>query len=141
MDETEPTPWTCAYEPRPESAGQVRDLLRQAMAEWDLADPDRLAAVVLSEAVSNAVRTAQPFAVALRKVSVEGRPGVYIEVFDALRTVPPEPAGSPADVDVEEEHGRGLPLIDELSDKHEWIRAGSGKVLAMWVHLAPARQD
>ncbi|MEU6665908.1 ATP-binding protein [Streptomyces sp. NPDC046727] len=109
-------PWTLAH--CPEAAGQARTIARRLLSRWgvsgEAADSVLLA---VSELVANAVRHAQPpLCLGLGCDHTTGH--VYVEVSDGGPAADGTTAGLPDD-----EHGRGLLIIDGITaahgDRHE----------------------
>ncbi|MEU7105271.1 ATP-binding protein [Streptomyces stramineus] len=114
----------------PRCVGLARAELRKALADWDLASIEDVAALVLSELLTNAVVHAhvspgRKIQTCFRRHEVDG---VRIAVDDAYEGLPVRraPGG---------EGGRGLVLVDGLADS--WgvsDRAGAGK--SVWAVLS-----
>jgi anti-sigma regulatory factor (Ser/Thr protein kinase) len=112
----------------PESARRARLLISAALSTWGIGELVDAATLVVSELVGN---SAQHTSCSLLRVTVS-RPTphrVKIAVADRSRTVPE--MTSPAD---EDEEGRGLFLVDVLSDRWGHDRHRRGKTA--WAELA-----
>ena len=107
----------------PQSSARLRSLLWSTFACWNC-DPDRRhdAVLVLGELVGTAVRHAEGdrLQVQLRRTGDLLR----IAVRDGSPTGP-----VPREADVEDETGRGLLIIDALSDRWGWQPRPGGKVV------------
>jgi anti-sigma regulatory factor (Ser/Thr protein kinase) len=111
------------------AARRARSLIRTPLRRWGLADLIPVAELVVSELVTNAVRYAQG-TIGLRLV-FEG--GLFIEVLDDSAAVP-----RLRHADNDDERGRGLQVVSQLSRRWGTRRAGAGKIV--WCELAvPAR--
>ncbi len=126
----------CPLSKGPQSARAARRLTRNTLREWGLPDLAEDAEAIVGEFVANAVTHAAALA-APRKQAPEGlglrllrRSGeVICAVLDSSDQVPVLKA--PASV---EEAGRGLQMVDALSDVWGWSPvAGRGK--AVWAVL------
>lgn len=123
------TPAQILWPATPRGVHQARHSLERRLALWELADLAPAAGLVLTELMANACRhaTAPGRRTGVSVLPVPG--GVRIEVHDSvgqeqggpvLRTAPPEA-----------ERGRGLTLVDTLTE-HRWgvtDRDGPGKVV------------
>lgn len=121
---------------RPRSAGRARSLLRAQLAEWKIDGEigDR-AELLLSELISNSIRHAQAPAgreIGVRVATYEGH--LRVEVADANNTRPVRREAA-----AEDECGRGLGLVEALSERWGCCprRHGIGK--ATWAELALPR--
>ncbi|MCC9703941.1 ATP-binding protein [Streptomyces sp. MNU76] len=115
----------------PESARRARLLISAALNAWAIGDLADTATLIVSELVGNSV---QHTSCRLLRVIVS-RPSphrVKIAVIDKARTIPA--MTSPAD---DAEQGRGLFLIDVLSDRWGCDRHPWGKTL--WAELEAPR--
>ncbi|MEU0965302.1 ATP-binding protein [Streptomyces sp. NPDC005917] len=104
-------PWTLAH--RPEAAGQARTLAQELLSGWGVAgEVADSVLLTVSELVGNAVQHAQPpLRLGLGCDLAAGL--VYVEVSDG-GPAPDEGAAGLAD----DEHGRGLMIIDQVSAAH-----------------------
>jgi anti-sigma regulatory factor (Ser/Thr protein kinase) len=112
----------------PAASGRLRALLASSFTCWDC-EPDRLddAAVVLSELVGNAVRHATGDVMRVRLL--RGERTMRMSVEDACPSLP-----RPREPSWDEESGRGLLLIEALSDAWGWQETDHGKVV--WAEVA-----
>ena len=126
----------CPLSKGPQSARTARRLTRNTLREWGLPDLAEDAEAIVGEFVANAVthaaaipaqRKQQPEALGLRLLRRTGE--VICAVLDSSDQMPVLKA--PASV---EEAGRGLQMVDALSDVWGWSPvAGRGK--AVWAVL------
>ncbi|MFF4344295.1 ATP-binding protein [Kitasatospora sp. NPDC001540] len=132
---SQPQLWALPYEPA--SVGTARRLVRDHLTRWGLADLVDTAVLVVSELVTNAVKTGCRRRLELEVELVAGV-AVRVVVRDGCRTMPvlvDDGADSSA------EGGRGLALVDHLSD-HRWgvVPESAGK--RVWAIVgAPAGQQ
>jgi anti-sigma regulatory factor (Ser/Thr protein kinase) len=122
MTSEDPRRFTSAYHPVPSAAGQARALLRQALEEWGQDELYDSGSVVLTEMISNAIRSDDVIEVEI--FLDDDRSFVHFEVFDTCQDVPEQ--RTPDD---EEENGRGLLLIELLAAKWGWRLVSEGKVV------------
>ncbi|GJF34103.1 ATPase [Kitasatospora sp. NE20-6] len=96
----------------PSSAGAARRLVRDKLTEWQLADLVDDADIVVTELVSNAVKTGcrRRMVVGIRRITEQT---VRITVRDGSRTLPAMVTAAPEDTS-----GRGLALVHELTCGH-----------------------
>ncbi|MFF8731652.1 ATP-binding protein [Streptomyces sp. NPDC015171] len=103
-------PWTLAH--RPEAAGQARTIARTLLNGWGVAGEVADSVVLtVSELVGNAVRHAQP----PLRLGLDCDPAtghVYVEVSDGGPSL--DRAAPVAD----DEHGRGLAIVDQVAADH-----------------------
>ncbi|MET8609851.1 ATP-binding protein [Streptomyces misionensis] len=111
----------------PESVAEARRLVTEAMATWEMGAVADRAELVVSELATNAVLHArrEAFRVTLRRL---GDHAVRIEVYDFSRTMPTLIAAGAHQV-----HGRGLALVDALSQRWGTDRLPWGK--RVWAHV------
>ncbi|MFE9673480.1 ATP-binding protein [Streptomyces sp. NPDC006259] len=115
------------------SAGHARELLRRQLAAWELdGDVALTAELLLSELVSNSLRHARVpkgREIGVRIATYDGRLRVEVADADNSRPEPREATG-------EDEHGRGLALVEALALRWGCCprRHGIGK--ATWAELA-----
>jgi serine phosphatase RsbU (regulator of sigma subunit) len=107
------------------SARRARMLVRRRLKRWGLAELIPTAELLASELVTNAVRYSQG-AIALRLVREEG---LVCEVLDDSAALPRLRHASDDD-----ERGRGLQVVSQLSQRWGARRTLSGKVV--WCELA-----
>lgn len=116
-------PDTVAYwylAPHPRTAGQARRLTRRTLHHWDLDDLVESTELLVSEVVANAVRFAgRPITLRLLRTDV-----LRCEVEDDSPVVPRMRHARLSD-----EGGRGLFLVDALSERWGVTRLSTGKVV------------
>jgi anti-sigma regulatory factor (Ser/Thr protein kinase) len=110
------------FRPVPESAHDGRVLLRTALRRWGLTQLYDSAAVVLSELIANAIRSEAMIELTCRLS--EDSQCLQIEVRDQCVELPK--LHSPSD---DEETGRGLVLVDAISDDWGFRPEPGGKVV------------
>ncbi|MFI6937061.1 ATP-binding protein [Streptomyces sp. NPDC050287] len=95
----------------PESVPSARRFVHAALLDWKLPDLADTAELIVSELAANAVLHAQEdkFRVTLRRL---GDDQVRVAVIDRSRTLP-----TLADANDDEDHGRGLAIVDALSQQ------------------------
>jgi serine phosphatase RsbU (regulator of sigma subunit) len=114
--------WT--FDPEVSSPGRARRLTRQALADWGLEELTDTAELLVSEIVTNAVRHAsRPISLRLLRTEV-----LRCEVGDDVPQLPRLRRATP-----EEEHGRGLFLVNRLARRWGTTRLGTGK--NVWFEL------
>lgn len=123
--EAVPTPRESLILPaEPPSCGIARDFVTRVCAEWGMRRPVRLAQLLISELVANAVMHARTgLAVTVRRIGT----GIELSVRDdgpgrISRNLPEDPRGF------------GLQLVDAMSDTWGSAPTGAGKVV--WTRLA-----
>lgn len=118
-------PKSLRVSPEPESVALVRDFVAACCAEWGLTETTDVARLLASELATNAVRYAHtPVTVWMAR-----RPDrIVLSVEDAS----PEPATvrAPSELD---EGGRGLQLVDALSDDWGEREVDNGKMV--WAEI------
>lgn len=117
-------------EHRPETAAAARRIVTDALDAWQ-ADPDVCDGVVLvvSELVTNAVEHAEPpLALHLRH---EDADGIRVAVSDGG---PARSAGDWTASCEEDEHGRGLNIVEALADTHGTHHHDNGTT-TRWAYL------
>ncbi len=110
--------------PDPGSCARARALVAQACVDWGVQRPRRLAELLVSELVANAVMHAGT----RLKVTVR-RTGSELELSVRDHGV----GRLPAESDLHDPRGFGLQLLAALSDSWGWSSAGTGKVV--WSRL------
>ncbi|MET8831114.1 ATP-binding protein [Streptomyces sp. NPDC004610] len=122
----------CAEWTFPADPGAVRTAraqVREQLRAWSLENLSDLAALLVSELVTNALRHATG-PVGLRLSRRGGLPGMLlVEVSDSLPDLPTERAPDP-----EDESGRGLLLVASSADRWGTRPDDSGKTV--WFELA-----
>ncbi|MFD6296585.1 SpoIIE family protein phosphatase [Streptomyces sp. NPDC060235] len=121
--------WTLAN--RPESAGEARDAVEEALAAWGLEQHAFTASLVVSELVTNAIRYADG-AIGLRLI-LDG-PVLVCEVTDDSSTAPHLRYAEDAD-----EGGRGLYLTWQVSRR--WGTRPEPRGKTIWAELALSDDD
>ena len=116
----------------PEMVGTARHWARAAVLAWHgETSHAETVTLITSELVTNALTHAQP-PVRLR---LRGAPGkVYVEVFDHGRYRPQLQAGS-----LDDEHGRGMLLVDAVA--HRWGSRSSGGGKVVWAEVLVESAD
>jgi PAS domain S-box-containing protein len=110
----------------PRIVGQVRETVSAALRDWHLAECIDTAELLVSEVVTNAIRYARtPGDLVVRRAAG----AIYIEVSDSDGRVPR--ILHPGD---EEEHGRGMILVEALADRWGTRPTHTGKTV--WCQLA-----
>ncbi|MGW4170546.1 ATP-binding protein [Streptomyces chartreusis] len=102
---------TKAFLRDPESVPDARRFVHSALVDWKMPDLADTAELVVSELASNAVLHARcgAFRVTLRQLASDR---VRVAVVDRSRTLP-----QLANAGDDEDHGRGLAIIDALSQR------------------------
>lgn len=118
-----------AFSADPETAHAARSAVRDQLRLWGLDSVGDLAALLVSELVTNALRHAtDPIVVRLiRPFDLDGV--LLVEVSDPLPDLPRERAPRP-----EDESGRGLQLLASVSNRWGTRPGGNGKTV--WFELA-----
>ncbi|WP_198035101.1 ATP-binding protein [Streptacidiphilus rugosus] len=99
--------------PDAQAPARARRLVADQLAAWQLDQLADDAVLVVSELVSNAIRLGQAVCLAVRAVAAAGRRMLRIEVTDSgIGPVASAPS-LPGD---DAEHGRGLPIVEMLTD-------------------------
>jgi serine phosphatase RsbU (regulator of sigma subunit)/anti-sigma regulatory factor (Ser/Thr protein kinase) len=112
-------------EPRAQTVGRARRLVRQALRRWDLEALEDSVELLVSEVVTNAVRYAErPITLRLLRTDV-----LRCEVGDDVPTLPRMRHAQPQD-----EGGRGLYLVNRMAQRWGATRLSSGKVV--WFEMA-----
>ncbi|WP_329313072.1 ATP-binding SpoIIE family protein phosphatase [Streptomyces sp. NBC_01262] len=107
-------------EPRAQTAGRARRLVRQALRRWDLEPLTEATELLVSEIVTNAVRYAErPITLRLLRTDV-----LRCEVGDDAPTLPRMRHAQPQD-----EGGRGLYLVSRMAQRWGATRLSTGKVV------------
>lgn len=106
----------------PAAAGQARGQVRAAILSWDVPVDPATAVLLTSEVVTNAIMHAPGDTVLLAISCRRGQ--LRVDVHDTSRSLP-VPVNAPADA----ESGRGLLLVNSLSDEWGTYRTPSGKAV------------
>jgi anti-sigma regulatory factor (Ser/Thr protein kinase) len=106
----------------PAAAAEARRRVRAAIASWHIPVDQDAALLLTSELVTNAVRHEPGQAVMLVISCSRGR--LRVDVHDTARTLP-----AVADVPADAESGRGLLLVETLSDEWGFYRTPAGKAV------------
>jgi anti-sigma regulatory factor (Ser/Thr protein kinase) len=131
MATTTPTylPAQILWPATPRGVHQARHSLERQLAHWELSDLAFTAGLVLTELMTNAYRhgtaPGRKTGVTVLRIPV----GVRIEVHDSVDLTEGAPTLTEAPTDAE--RGRGLTLVDTLTD-HRWgvtDRDGPGKIV------------
>ncbi|WP_078840917.1 SpoIIE family protein phosphatase [Streptomyces antioxidans] len=123
--------WRLALDPS--EVGRARRLVRERLLGWGLPESVETAELLVSEAVTNAIRHAHTHHVRLRLVRTEA---LLCEVTDDDHELP-----ALLSADREDESGRGLRVISELA--REWGTSRTGRGKTVWFEQAlahPAEQ-
>ena len=116
--------WTLTA--RPTAVAQARDLIRERLLAWGLPGLADVIELLVSELVTNALRYGvAPFGLRMTRDSIS----VLVEVSDGNPTVPRLRSVTPFD----DEGGRGLHLVDELSA--DWGVRGRPQGKTVWFTL------
>lgn len=116
-------PWALPWSPT--ACASARAAVREVLLQWDLCDLVPTAQLLVSELVCNALRHASgPLRLTLERVS-----SVRCLVSDGSSEPPRR-----TDVGSEEEHGRGLTLVDTLAARWGFEPGPVGKTV--WFELS-----
>jgi anti-sigma regulatory factor (Ser/Thr protein kinase) len=109
----------------PAAAAEARRRVRAAIASWQVPVDQDAALLLTSELVTNAVRhEAGQGAQAVMLVISCSRGRLRVDVHDTSRSLP-----AVADVPADAETGRGLLLVETLSDEWGFYRTPAGKAV------------
>ena len=114
--------------PVPDACRQVRQVVTQACAAWQRADLGGTAALIATELVANVIRHAHTTMEFTLRPLRDGR--ISMAVRDGSRRMP-----KPAHPGVTEAGGRGLRLVQDLTDAWGVLPVTDGKVV--WTQLTP----
>jgi anti-sigma regulatory factor (Ser/Thr protein kinase) len=106
----------------PTAAAEARRRVRAAIQSWPVPVEEDVALLLTSELVTNAVRHEAGQAVMLVISYSNGR--LRVDVHDTSRSLP-----AVADVPADAETGRGLLLVETLSDEWGFYRTPAGKAV------------
>jgi anti-sigma regulatory factor (Ser/Thr protein kinase) len=106
----------------PAAAAEARGRVRAAICTWDVRVDVDVAVLLASELVTNAIRqeAGGPVMLAIACSQDELR----VDVHDTSHALP-----VPVRAEVDAEAGRGLVLVDTLSDEWGWYQTPSGKAV------------
>ena len=109
------------FEGSVESVAAARDFVASRLEAWHLEDLGDVAVLLTSEIVTNAVLHARtPYRLTVAYTA----PELLVEVADTCDDLP-----RPTEPDTEEERGRGLWLVEQLSERWGTAVLQTGKVL------------
>jgi anti-sigma regulatory factor (Ser/Thr protein kinase) len=115
----------------PGEVERARNLVGASMRRWGLPDDGGVAALLVSELVTNALRYgAQP----MRMVARNTGDNLRIEVHDARGGEPPRLRRAAPD----STNGRGMMIVDALAARWGWSEFGGEKQVWFELDLAPA---
>jgi anti-sigma regulatory factor (Ser/Thr protein kinase) len=127
---TPPVRATLALVREPESVGKARTFVRAMLQIWECQDPEEIATLLTSEAVTNAIRYSHDgITVELSLVSDEV---LLIETSDDNPSPPIVGSSTPTS-----ESGRGMLLVDALARRWGVRPAGDRKVV--WFEVSVRR--
>lgn len=113
------------FDCRPEAVSAARAFIEAALAVWDLDDEDRVAALLTSEIVTNAVLHARSTC----RLAIEFRPPeVTVEVWDHSLELP-----AVQTPELYSDRGRGLLLVESLATRWGTRLSEEGK--GVWFAL------
>jgi anti-sigma regulatory factor (Ser/Thr protein kinase) len=118
----------------PAAAGEARRRVRAAIASWRVPVDQDAALLLTSELVTNAVRHEAGQAVMLVITCARGR--LRVDVHDTSGSLP-----AVADVPADAESGRGLLLVETLSDAWGFYRTPAGKAVYFTLVSEPDQPD
>ena len=116
----------------PAAAAEARHQVRDAIASWQVPVDQDAALLLTSELVTNAVRHEAGQAVMLLITCAGGQ--LRIDVHDTSRSLP-----AVADVPADAETGRGLLLVETLSDEWGFYRTPAGKAVYFMLAFQPGQ--
>jgi anti-sigma regulatory factor (Ser/Thr protein kinase) len=116
----------------PAAPGEARHQVRAAIRAWDVPVDEDVAVLLASELVTNAVTHQAGRTVTLALTCSPGQ--LRVDVHDTSRSLPVL-ASAPADADTET--GRGLMLVDTLSDEWGSYRTPAGKAVYFTLAFQP----
>jgi anti-sigma regulatory factor (Ser/Thr protein kinase) len=118
----------------PAAAAEARRRVRDAIASWRVPVDEDVALLLTSELVTNAVRHEAGQAVMLVISCAGGQ--LRIDVHDTSRSLP-----AVADVPADAETGRGLLLVETLSDEWGFYCTPAGKAVYFMLAFQPGQPD
>jgi anti-sigma regulatory factor (Ser/Thr protein kinase) len=121
----------------PAAPAEARRRVRDAIRSWQVPVDLDAALLLVSELVTNAIRheagqEAQPVMLAI--ASSRGR--LRVDVYDTSRSLP-----AVAEVPADAETGRGLLLVETLSDEWGFYRTPAGKAVYFTLAFEPDKAD
>lgn len=116
----------------PAAPGEARRQVRAAIRAWDVPVDEDVAILLASELVTNAITHQPGRTVTLALTCSPGQ--LRVDVHDTSRSLPVL-ASAPADADTET--GRGLMLVDTLSDEWGSYRTPAGKAVYFTLAFQP----
>jgi anti-sigma regulatory factor (Ser/Thr protein kinase) len=115
----------------PGEVERARNLVGASLRRWGLPDDGGVAALLVTELVTNALRYgAQP----MRMVAKDVGAGLRVEIHDARVGEPPRLRPTMP----ESSHGRGMMLVDALASRWGWSEFGGEKQVWFELDLADA---
>ncbi|MEU9704493.1 ATP-binding protein [Streptomyces sp. NPDC047981] len=132
VDHSDHTDVSHVLEHCPQVVAAARNAVRELMHSWKIGDPDTVVLVV-SELVTNAVEHACP-PLTLRLHRDRAATGIWVGVTDGG---PACEEGAWTSSCTEEEHGRGLGIVEALAESHGWYRHTDGAT-THWARLSAA---
>jgi anti-sigma regulatory factor (Ser/Thr protein kinase) len=118
----------------PAAAAEARRRVRDTIASWQVPVDQDAALLLTSELVTNAVRHEAGQAVMLVVTCADGQ--LRVDVHDTSRSLP-----AVADVPADAETGRGLLLVESLSDEWGFYRTPAGKAVYFTLAFEPDQAD
>ena len=111
----------------PAAAAEARGRVRAAICTWDVRVDVDVAILLTSELVTNAIReeTGETVMLAIACCQDELR----VDVHDTSCSLPVPVRAAPVGDGAYEEAGRGLVLVESLSDEWGWYQTPSGKAV------------
>jgi hypothetical protein len=106
----------------PAAAAEARGRVRAAICTWDVTVDVDVAILLTSELVTNAI--SQETGATVMLAITCSRHELRVDVHDTSRSLP-----VPVRAAVDAEAGRGLVLVDSLSDEWGWYHTPSGKAV------------
>lgn len=114
----------------PPAAAEARGQVRAAICTWDVPVDPNIAVLLTSELVTNAIRHETGGTVVLA-ITCSGEQ-LRVDVHDTSRTLP-----MPVDATADAETGRGLMLVNSLSDEWGSYRTPGGKAVYFALAFQP----
>ncbi len=118
----------------PNEVERARNLVAESMRRWGVPDDGGVAALLVSELVTNALRYgAQP----MRMVARRSEHGLRVEVHDGRGGEPPRLRRAQP----ESANGRGMMLVDALAARWGWSEFAGDKQVWFELDLVPPRDE